>query len=463
MSNRMTSGVAGGLLLMTLFGQGCANVVPGSMNNEIIAGTPVIERGETRRTIVISRSSEDALSASPTIIVDPVFAVSAVVTEPATVTTPQVQRSTREVAPYQGLTELWEWPIMTAFGWVPLLEGSLGFGNYIDGVNPFMNQLDSHGTRETETLSEVAMRPRVEQKDQSDRVGGARIAIGFPGMPRVEMISKEEGALIVPLERLMTRPLSSAPRVVEGVAQFKGSNETVKVRAEIGPDLSNRLLGASRSLAAMDASNPAAVARTALEIDRLGFSTRARSVERAGAKRHGDSVLARAMADTHMNEARAALQRNDHDAARGAIKLARARVARGPKAWDMLEADLHEATGLRAIDENDYKRARGELLSASRLDSTRQARLSGFIAIAIEAMDRKTVREENASRAAAAPRSAPAKAAASSGVQTNAVSNVLEQCLAREAALQACRLMPGFGKDICKSGVRAKYASYTCP
>jgi len=466
MSIRITIRIPWALLLAAFVAQGCANVVSESTRNEIITGTPIIKRGEVRHELIVSRRENDSLEVGRTVISEPVFFVSAVVREPVTITTPQLQRSSREVVPYSGLTELWEFPWSIGFGWAGVLSGACNFGCYVAGINPFMNSERSMITgfpsrnREIETVSEIAMRPRLEERNYSRRVGGARVALSFPGMRAIEVTSKAGAAVRVPLEQLMTRPLDSAPRFVEGVATFKHGDETVSVRAELEPDISDRLLRMSRATLELDEASASDVARTLLEVEKLGFATRAQAVKRSGMARHGTSVLGRAIADLHMIEARAAVGRGDHEKARALIQLARARVAHGPKNWDLLEADLHEEAGFQAIDERDYERARSELLRASRLDRSRQARLSSFIAIAIEAMDREADREQRVGLATSGSGGVPANTTPTADPQS---SNVLEQCLAREAALQACRLMPGFGKSICKSGVRAKYASVSCP
>ena len=465
---RIKSWIPWAFLLAAFVLQGCTNVIPESTRSEIVVGTPIIERGEVLHEIVVSRRENDSLEAGRKMIAEPVFFVSAVLRESVAITTPQLQRSTREVVPYSGLTELWEFPWSIGFGWAVVLQGTCGFGCYVDGLNPFVNSQVSMITgfpsrnRKTETVSEVAMRPRLEEQNHSRRVEGVKITLGFPGMERFETISKGGASVPVPLARLVTRPLNSAPRLVEGVATFAERDETVSVRIELGPGIADRLLRMSQALAEMDEASAPDVARTLLEIEKLGFSARAQSVERAGAARHGTSALGLAIADLYMIDAHAAVGRGDRDKAREAIRLARSRVADGPKEWDLLEADLHEEAGLQAIDERDYERARSELLTASRLDRDRQARLSSFVAIAIEAMDRETAREERVGLTSSGLSGVPATTTAAPTAEPQS-SNVLEQCLAREAALQACRLMPGFGKDICKSSVRAKYASVACP
>jgi len=82
--------------------------------------------------------------------------------------------------------------------------------------------------------------------------------------------------------------------------------------------------------------------------------------------------------------------------------------------------------------------------------------------MSLEAMDRETDRETRVQNVSNSSFPAHAQGPAARAQDTPA-SGGLEQCLAQEAALQACRLMPGFGKDICKSGVRAKYAGAACP
>lgn len=457
---RVKNGGAWGLLLAVLCAQGCANVV-GSTQSEIIAGSPVVERGEVRHALVIAPLENESLDPRRVPISTSILSVSAVAIEPSTITTPQQQRLTREVIPYSGVRELIEWPLTILVGWVQVLEGTIGFGDYFDGVNPFMNSDRFSAKRVTETLSETPMQPKIEQRSDTRRVEGARIALGFPGLPRVEMSSKEKSALRVSLDRLMTRSLTSAPRVIEGQVIFKGQTKPVQARVELAPAISDRLLRASRRLRGMDAKNPVDVATTVFDLEKLGFSSRAQKIEQAGIARHGAGVLGRATADIHIANARAALEQEDGKAALASIKLARAEVKRAPKEWNLLEADVHEAAGLGAIEEGAYDRARNDLLKASRLDRGRQARLASFIAISIEAMDRETAREERVSNSASASFAVPASAAAAPRGST--ASNTVQQCLAREAALQACRLLPSFGKDICKSGVRSKYSGVACP
>ena len=189
----------------------------------------------------------------------------------------------------------------------------------------------------------------------------------------------------------------------------------------------------------------------------IGFTSRAKRLEQEAISQHGSVAFSRALANVHIANAEEARNRDDIKAAFASIKLARSKVKRGPAEWN-----VPEAAGLRALDGKEYDRARSALLKASRLDRARQARLASFVAMSIEAMDRETDCEERVSNQAASSfaRSASSSAAAASGTP---VASVLEQCLTRTAALQACRLMPGFGKDICKSGVRAKYSGVSCP
>ena len=457
---KIKKALACGAALLPLVSAGCANVVDGTTRTEIVRGTPSVERAEARPSLVFASKDSNPLEVSNAPLAEPVFRVSAVVVEPVTVRTPQTRRETQEIIPFDGVGELAEWTFSVALGWVPLLEGTITFSDYVDGINPAKNSPHFTQRRETATLSETPVAPEVEERHETRRVSDARVALGFPGLPKVQLNPEDEATLTLSMDRLLTRPLPSAPKSIEAFLAVEGYPKRMKVAAAITPELGERLFRASRGLSSMDETKPASVAQTVLDLEQLGFEDRSKSIEGRGAKRHGTAVMARAIADVHVAQARAANARNDGRAAMAALEQARARVDRGPRDWDLLEADLHEADALRAIDEKDYARARSGLLKASRLDSARQQRLSGFLAIAIEAMDRKTAADQQASQVMSATAAHAVPAAAAQHAPSAA--DVVEQCLAREAALQACRVVPGFGKDICKSGVRAQYSHVAC-
>lgn len=86
--------------------------------------------------------------------------------------------------------------------------------------------------REIEVVGEIEVQPLVERNEYVRLVEGATVVLNFPGMEGIETTSRENGAVSVSLDRLMTRPLASAPRFVEGVATFRGAATPVSVRAE---------------------------------------------------------------------------------------------------------------------------------------------------------------------------------------------------------------------------------------
>lgn len=461
MANQMNRSSTVGLLLTCIVLQGCANAV-GDIQSEIVNGVPVSERSESRYSLVVSDQADDSLSPHPTAITDSTLAVSAVIIEPITVTTARHQRSSQEVIPYSGVTELADWPLSLLVGWIELLEGRRSFVSYIDGLNPFMNSERFTARREIQTLSQTPLEPKVEERHHVRRVEGAQIALAFPGLPPVEFRSEEQSASRITLGQLLTHRLSSAPRAIEGQVTFRESPEPVEARFELAPEVSKQVFHASSRIARMDPTDPDDVAAVVFTLRESGFGERARKIERDGIARHGASTLGRSVADIHINTARTFYQREETEAALASIELARAKVETEPEAWDLLEADVHESAGLKALDDMEYDRARSNLLKASRLDHTRQARLAGFVSMSLEAMDRETDRETRVSNSVPSSATSYSNMPAAMPLEADDP-NVFEECLAREAALQACRLVPGFGKDICKSGVRTKYAGVTCP
>ena len=259
MFNQMHRFCTPALVLAAFALQGCANVV-GDPTTEVVSNAPISERGDSRFALVFADAGTDSLSPESRPIRASTLSVSAVIVEPITITTERNQRTSQLVIPYSGVTELADFPLSLLVGWVEFLEGNRGFVSYMDGLNPFINSDRFTQRREAQILSESAMQPTVERRSDIRRIEGARIALGFPGLPRVEFNSKEASASRISLDQLMTRPLTSAPRTIEGQVLFRGQSTPVQAKVEIAPEISNRLLEASRQIARMNPGNPMDVA-----------------------------------------------------------------------------------------------------------------------------------------------------------------------------------------------------------